>query len=264
MADDFDQTEELNDQTTDQVVEVDETSDLVEESVVDTEVSSEVEPEVIEEVIEVEADTTPEQVEEIVEEVAEEVLTESDEPVKAEHPNAAKAKWYVVHTYSGHENKASVNLKQRIEAFGLDDKIFDILVPTQEKIEIKEGKKRNVTEQIFPGYMLVKMIMSDESWHAVRNTPGVTSFVGMGTKPLPLPEHEVAAIQKFAKQEAPKFKTSFSVNEAVKIIDGPFAEFTGKIDEINEAQGKLKVLVEMFGRETPVELDFLQVSKNVS
>lgn len=188
---------------------------------------------------------------------------QTDEPVAAEHPNAKNAKWYVVHAYSGHENKASVNLKKRIESFKLEDKIFDILVPTQEKIEIKEGKKRNVTEQIFPGYLLVKMIMSDETWHAVRNTPGVTSFVGMGTKPLPLSEHEVAAIQKFTKQEAPKFKTTFSIDEAVKIIDGPFADFIGKIDEINEAQGKLKVLVSMFGRETPVELDFLQVSKQV-
>ena len=194
---------------------------------------------------------------------AEEAQADVTEPIKAEHPNAKNGKWYVVHTYSGHENKVSVNLKKRIESFGLDDKIFDILVPTQDKIEIKEGKKRNVTEQIFPGYVLVKMIMSDETWHVVRNTPGVTSFVGMGTKPLPLPAHEVETIQKFMKQEAPKFKASFSVNEAVKIIDGPFAEFTGKIDEINEAQGKLKVLVEMFGRETPVELDFLQVSKNV-
>jgi transcriptional antiterminator NusG len=207
--------------------------------------------------------TTP--AEEDVQETAEveqEVQTaETEEPVKAEHPAAKNAKWYVVHTYSGHENKASINLKKRIESFKLEDKIFDFLVPTQDKIEIKEGKKRNVTEQIFPGYMLVKMIMTDESWHAVRNTPGVTSFVGMGTKPLPLPQHEVDAIMKFTKQEAPKFKASFSVNEAVKIIDGPFAEFTGKIDDINEAQGKLKVLVEMFGRETPVELDFLQVSK---
>ena len=183
------------------------------------------------------------------------------EPIKAEHPMEKNAKWYVVHTYSGHENKAKVNLKKRVESFGLDDKIFEVLLPTQERIEIKDGKKRNLTEQIFPGYVLVKMIMSDEAWHAVRNTPGVTSFVGMGTKPLPLPEHEVQTIMKFMKQEAPKFKTAFSLQEAVKIIDGPFAEFIGSIDEINEAQGKLKVLVSMFGRETPVELDFLQVSK---
>ena len=172
-----------------------------------------------------------------------------------------QAKWYVIHTYSGHENKVSVNLKKRIESFNLENKIFDILVPTQEKIEIKDGKKRNVSEQIFPGYVLVKMLLSDETWHAVRNTQGVTSFVGMGSKPLPLPEREVQTILKYMKQEAPKFKTSFSLQEAVKIIDGPFADFVGSIDDINEGQGKLKVLVSIFGRETPVELDFLQVSK---
>lgn len=189
------------------------------------------------------------------------------EPVVEQDPAIAEAskkgKWYVVHTYSGHEKKVAATLKLRVESFQLEKKIFDILVPTQEKIEIKEGKKRNVNEQIFPGYVLVKMIMTDESWHAVRNTPGVTSFVGMGTKPLPLPEKEVQTILKYMKQEAPKFKTTFSLNEAVKIIDGPFADFVGQIDEINEAQGKLKVLVSIFGRETPVELDFLQVSKQL-
>jgi transcriptional antiterminator NusG len=185
------------------------------------------------------------------------VVDEPHVPSEAEK----SARWYVIHTYSGHENKVSVNLRKRIESFGLQEMIFDILVPTQDKIEIKEGKKRNVTEQIFPGYVLVKMVMSDESWHTVRNTAGVTSFVGMGTKPMPLPEREVLTIQKFMKQEAPKFKTSFSLQEAVKIIDGPFADFVGSIDEINEGQGKLKVLVSIFGRETPVELDFLQVSK---
>lgn len=180
---------------------------------------------------------------------------------KPESAASKRAKWYVVHTYSGHENKVSINLKKRIESFGLEDKIFDVLVPTQEKIEIKDGKKRNKSEQIFPGYVLVRMDMTDESWHAVRNTPGVTSFVGMGTKPMPLPKREVETIMKYMKQEAPKFKTSFSLQEAVKIIDGPFADFVGSVDEINEAQGKLKVLVSIFGRETPVELDFLQVSK---
>ena len=199
-------------------------------------------------------------------ETKETVDNQADVPVetteeKSESAASKRAKWYVIHTYSGHENKVSVNLKKRIESFGLEEKIFDVLVPTQEKIEIKDGKKRNTTEQIFPGYVLVRMIMTDESWHTVRNTPGVTSFVGMGTKPLPLPEREVQTILKYMKQEAPKFKTSYSLQEAVKIIDGPFADFVGSIDEINEAQGKLKVLVSIFGRETPVELDFLQVSK---
>ncbi len=189
----------------------------------------------------------------------------ADEPQVSEAIQEAskKGKWYVVHTYSGHEKKVAATLKIRVESFKMEEQIFDILVPTQEKIEIKEGKKRNVNEQIFPGYVLVKMIMTDESWHTVRNTLGVTSFVGAGTKPQPLLEREVQTILKFMKQETPKFKTAFSIDEAVRIIDGPFADFTGKIDEINEAQGKLKVLVEIFGRETPVELDFLQVSKEV-
>jgi transcriptional antiterminator NusG len=205
------------------------------------------------------ADEKNPEIEENVEMQADNMVDADDK--KSESAASKRAKWYVIHTYSGHENKVSVNLKKRIESFGLEEKIFDVLVPTQEKIEIKDGKKRNTTEQIFPGYVLVRMIMTDESWHAVRNTPGVTSFVGMGTKPLPLPEREVQTILKYMKQEAPKFKTSYSLQEAVKIIDGPFADFVGSIDEINEAQGKLKVLVSIFGRETPVELDFLQVSK---
>ena len=138
---------------------------------------------------------------------------------------------------------------------------MDILVPTQEKIEIKEGKKNTIREKIFPGYILIKMIMDDATWLTVRTTPGITSFVGMSNKPTPLPESEVASIQKFMTMEAPKFKTTFSEGEAVKIVDGPFAEFLGSISEIDEAKGKLKVLVSIFGRETPVELDFLQVAK---
>src|SRR4030067_2306588 len=172
-----------------------------------------------------------------------------------------KAHWYVVHTYSGHETKVAQTLNQRIESQRLQGKILDILVPTQEKIEIKEGKKNTIREKIFPGYILIKMIMDDAPWLAVRTTPGITSFVGMSNKPTPLPESEVSSIQKFMTMEAPKFKTTFSEGEAVKIVDGPFAEFLGSISEIDEAKGKLKVLVSIFGRETPVELDFLQVAK---
>ena len=168
---------------------------------------------------------------------------------------------YVVHTYSGHEAKVAQTLNQRIESQRLQGKILDILVPTQEKIEIKEGKKNTIREKIFPGYILIKMIMDDATWLAVRTTPGITSFVGMSNKPTPLPESEVSSIQKFMTMEAPKFKTTFSEGEAVKIVDGPFAEFLGSISEIDEAKGKLKVLVSIFGRETPVELDFLQVAK---
>lgn len=169
--------------------------------------------------------------------------------------------WYVVHTYSGHENKVKINLEKRVESFNMKDQIQETLVPTQDKIEIKGGKKREVKERIFPGYVLVKMILNDETWHVIRGTPGVTSFVGTVNKPVPLSQKEIEAIKRFTRQEAPKFKAEFSLDEAVKIIDGPFVDFVGTVDEINEDAGKLKVLVSIFGRETPVEMDFLQVSK---
>ena len=172
-----------------------------------------------------------------------------------------KAHWYVVHTYSGHETKVAKQLRQRVESMGLENKIFELLIPTQEKIEIRSGKKQTLKEKIFPGYILVRMILADESWVAVRTTNGVTGFIGVGDKPIPLEEKEVEAIQKFMKAAAPKFRTKFSIGEAIKIIDGPFADFLGTVDNIDETKGKVKVLVSIFGRETPVELDFLQVSK---
>ena len=190
---------------------------------------------------------------------------EPDQPQKPQPTPPAKdvkgSHWYVVHTYSGHETKVAQTLNQRIESQRLQGKILDILVPTQEKIEIKEGKKNTIREKIFPGYILIKRIMDVPPWLPVRTTPGITSFVGMSNNPTPLPESEVSSIQKFMTMEAPKFKTTFSEGEAVKIVDGPFAEFLGSISEIDEAKGKLKVLVSIFGRETPVELDFLQVAK---
>jgi transcriptional antiterminator NusG len=170
------------------------------------------------------------------------------------------AKWYVVHTYSGHENKVAITLKQHAEAGGFTDRIFKVFIPHQEKIVISEGKKRSVDERLFPGYVIVQMILSDDSWHLVRSTRGVTGFVGTGTTPTPLPESEVRALMKFTRQEAPKFEAKFTVGDSVKITDGPFAEFLGKVDEVNEEQGKVRVLVSVFGRETPVELDFMQVS----
>jgi len=196
----------------------------------------------------------------------EQTTTDSDKNGQSEaKPETKKspkdAAWYVVHTYSGHENKVAATLKQKIEASHLEEKIFDVLVPTQEKIEIREGKKQKLRERIFPGYILVQMKLDDQSWYAVRSTAGVTGFVGIGNKPTPLAEDEVKTIQSFSKMEAPTYKASFSVGEAVKIIDGPFTDFIGTIDEINEEKGKLKVLVSIFGRETPVELDFLQASK---
>lgn len=178
--------------------------------------------------------------------------------VQNDDPNA---KWYVIHTYSGQEDRVAQALKQRVASLGLEKKIFNSIVPTQEKIEVKSGKKSNIKEKIFPGYILVKMILEDQSWLAVRTTPGVTSFVGMGNKPTPISDIEVKNIQKFMKIAAPQYKTSFSMGEAVKIVDGPFADFLGSVDSIDEEKGKVKVLVSIFGRETPVELDFLQVSK---
>jgi transcriptional antiterminator NusG len=172
-----------------------------------------------------------------------------------------RAHWYVVHTYSGHEVKVAEQLRQRVESMNLDDKVLEIMIPVQEKIEIRSGAKKKIKEKIFPGYLLVKMILTDQSWLVVRTTAGITGFVGVGNKPTPISNKEVKAIQKFMEIEAPKFKAKFTIGEAVKIVDGPFAEFLGTVQEIDEKQGKVKVLVSIFGRETPVELDFLQVSK---
>ena len=171
------------------------------------------------------------------------------------------ARWYVVHTYSGHENKVAHTLNQRIESEHLEGKILDVLVPMQDKIEIKSGKKSTVKEKIFPGYILVRMVLDDTSWLAVRTTQGVTSFVGMGNKPTPISDSEVATIVKFTLEEAPVYKQVFTLDDTVKIVDGPFADFIGKVDNVDEERGKVKVLVSIFGRETPVELDFLQVTK---
>lgn len=171
------------------------------------------------------------------------------------------AKWYVVHTYSGHEARVADTLRQRVATLGQSDKVFELLIPTQDKILIKQGKKSTVKEKIFPGYLMVKMIVDDDSWLVVRTTQGVTGFVGTGNKPTPLTDSEVVAIKQFVEIGAPKYKTKFTVAEAVKITDGPFADFLGSIEQIDEDHGKLRVLVSIFGRETPVELDFLQVKK---
>jgi transcriptional antiterminator NusG len=178
-----------------------------------------------------------------------------------EEKTKRRAKWYVVHTYSGHENKVAQTHKQRVETMGLLNFIYEVLIPTQEKIQIRRGQKRAVKEKIFPGYILIRLALTDESWLCVRTTQGVTGFVGMGNSPTPLPKHEVEAIQKFMAQGAASYKANFSVGEAVKIVEGPFADFIGSVDSIDEGKGKVTVLVSIFGRETPVELDFLQVSK---
>lgn len=169
--------------------------------------------------------------------------------------------WYVIHTYSGYEENVANNLKQRVESYQMEDKIFNILIPTEKKIKIKNGKRKIVTEKIFPGYVLVEMVVTDDSWYVVRNTPNVTGFIGSGTTPIPISKEEIGSLQKRMGVEEPKFKIDITVGTAVKIIDGPFKGFEGKISEIDEQRGKIKALVSMFGRETPVELDFLQVKK---
>jgi len=169
--------------------------------------------------------------------------------------------WYVIHTYSGYENKVKANLEHRIESMGVEDQIFQVLVPMEEEIEIKNGQRQTVNKKVFPGYVLVEMVMSDDSWYVVRNTPGVTSFVGSGNRPTPLDESEVKKILKQMGVETPKFKVQFTKGQSVRVNDGPFAEFIGTVDEVNPEKNKVKVLVSIFGRETPVELDFLQIEK---
>ena len=170
-------------------------------------------------------------------------------------------KWYVVHTNSGYEDKVAQNLKQRIEAYDMQDKIFNVLVPKEKRIEIKNGKRRTVERRIFPGYVLVEMVVTDDSWYVARNTPNVTGFIGSGTIPIPISEGEFKNIQKRMGIEEPKYKINVLPGDAVTITDGPFKDFDGAVSEIDEGKGKIKVLVSMFGRETPVELDFLQVRK---
>jgi transcriptional antiterminator NusG len=186
-------------------------------------------------------------------------LSSSDElppPGPTEEPA-----WYVIHCYSGYENKVRHNLEQRIETMGMKDKIFDVVIPTQEEIEVKDGKRRTVERHIFPGYVLVNMALTEESWYVVRNTPGVTGFVGMGNNPTPLRPEEVSQIVKRMEAEAPTVKVTFKVGERVRIIDGPFNDFRGVVSEIDMERTKVRVMVSFFGRETPVELDFLQVEK---
>ncbi len=169
--------------------------------------------------------------------------------------------WYVVHCYSGYENKVRHNLEQRIETMGMKDKIFDVVIPTQEEIEVKDGKRRTVERHVFPGYVLVNMILTEESWYVVRNTPGVTGFVGMGNSPTALRPEEVAQILKRMEAEAPTIKVTFKTGERVRIVDGPFNDFRGTVSEIDMERSKVRVMVNFFGRETPVELDFLQVER---
>ena len=169
--------------------------------------------------------------------------------------------WFVVHTYSGYEERVRKNLEQRIKAMDSGDEVFQVIVPTEEEIEVKNGQRRTVTKKILPGYVLVQMKLSDQSWSVVRNTPGITGFVGTGVKPVPLREEEVSQILKQMSAEAPRVKIGFRKGQSIRVTDGPFIDFVGVVDDINPAKGKVKVLLSLFGRETPVELDFLQVEK---
>jgi transcriptional antiterminator NusG len=169
--------------------------------------------------------------------------------------------WYVIHTYSGYENAVARNLKQRIESLGMTEQIFDVVVPTEKKVRVKGGKRVTEEEKMYPGYVLVEMIVNDESWYIVRNTPRVTGFVGSGTQPVPLAPHEYEALMKMMDNETVKHKVDFAPDDIVMITDGPFKELEGKVGGVDETTGKVKVLVSMFGRETPVELDFLQIVK---
>lgn len=169
--------------------------------------------------------------------------------------------WYVIHTYSGYEDAVAKNLKQRVESLGMEDKIFNVIVPKEKKIKIKSGKRKTVEEKIYPGYVLVEMIVTDDSWYVVRNTPNVTGFVGVGTTPVPVSLPEIENLKKRMGVESPQYKIEVKPGDSIKIVDGPFKDFDGKVSEIDEARGKIKVLVNMFGRDTPVELDSLQIKK---
>ena len=182
------------------------------------------------------------------------------EQTKAEVAESEKS-WYVIHTYSGYEDRVKRNLEQRIKSMDSAHEIFQVVVPTEEEIEVKNGQRHNVARKILPSYVLVQMKMTDQSWNVVRNTPGVTGFVGSGTKPSPLPEEEVSRILKQMTAESPKLKIGLRPGQSVRVIDGPFVDFMGTVDEVNQEKGKVKVLLTLFGRETSVELDFLQVEK---
>jgi transcription termination/antitermination protein NusG len=189
------------------------------------------------------------------------LLSEIPELASINEADASVPNWYVIHCYSGYENKVRHNLEQRIDTMGMKDRIFDVVIPTQEEIEVKDGKRRTVERHVFPGYVLVNMILTEDSWYVVRNTPGVTGFVGMGNAPTALRPEEVNSILRRMEAEAPHIKVTFKTGERVRIVDGPFNDFRGTVAEIDTDRSKVRVMVNFFGRETPVELDFLQVER---
>jgi len=207
------------------------------------------------------ADTAP-----VEETVSQEATTEEPQEAKApvidEAPTDGRS-WFVLHTYSGYEDNVSRNLQQRIESMGMEDKIFQVVVPREKKIRVKNGKRQTIEERLFPGYVMVEMIVTEDSWYVVRNTPNVTGFVGSGTTPTPIAPEEVKRLLSKMGDDEPKYKIDVSEGDLVKIMDGPFKDFDGKISEVNDAKGTVKVLVNVFGRETPVELDYLQIRREI-
>lgn len=179
----------------------------------------------------------------------------------AKQIETSESNWYAIHTYSGYEDSVARNLNQRIESLGYEDKILDVLVPKEKKVKVKAGKRETIEEKLYPGYVFVKMYLSDDSWYVVRNTPNVTGFIGAGVVPTPLAQEEVEVLLKRIGADEPKYTLDLAIGDNVKITDGPFKDFDGKVSEIDEERGRIKVLVTMFGRETPVELDFLQAKK---
>ena len=194
-------------------------------------------------------------------ETREEKQAREDEKLLKIQKQSGERGWYVIHTYSGYEEQVAENLEQRVESLKMQDKIFQVMVPKEKQIEIKNGHRKTIEKRIFPGYVLVEMIVDDDSWYIVRNTPSVTGFIGLGVRPTPMAKGEIERLQKRMGVEEPKYKIEFKINDLVRINDGPLKNFEGKVIDIDENKGKIKVLVSMFGRETPVSLDFLQVKK---
>lgn len=234
----------------------------LEETVIEEESDS---PQVVEE--EAEAVATSPTEEEESQDAEETELEEGEEgeeeegEEEEEAPRPEGTEWYVIHSYSGYENKVRKNLLHRIESMGMQDKIFQVVVPTEEEVELKDGQRRIIERRVFPGYILVEMVLDEDSWYVVRNTPGVTGFVGSGTTPTALQPEEVDKILKRMDAEAPKIKISFKIGQKVRIVEGPFEDFMGTVDEIDLDRTRVRVLVNFFGRETPIELDFLQVER---
>ena len=205
--------------------------------------------------------TSPEELDETAD--VEMISEDSDAPAEteSEEETVERGNWYVVHSYSGMENKVKKNLEHRIESMRMSDRIYQVIVPTEEQIELRDGERRVIERRVFPGYVLVQMVLDDESWYTVRNTPGVTGFVGIGNRPTPLSADEVDRIMSRIEAEEPSIKIDFKIGERVRVIEGAFAEFYGIVDDIDVYRGKARVLISIFGRETPVEVDFLQLEK---